>query len=170
MGVHRVVRVGVVVEGGRGLHGHGVGVAHYYLTYKADMLGYHPQVILAGRRINDGLGKYIAEKAIKLMINNKCPVKGATIVVLGITFKEDCGDIRNSRVIDVINGMANAIAPQMPNHITRWNKPKSLAYWQSEVGRLRTYATLRPGYLWGYLNNFLGSPDIVTLTVDHYAA
>ena len=74
------------------------------------------------------------------------------------------------RVIDVINGMANAIAPQMPNHITRWNKPKSLAYWQSEVGRLRTYATLRPGYLWGYLNNFLGSPGIVTLTVDHNAA
>jgi uncharacterized repeat protein (TIGR02543 family) len=72
-----------------------------------------------------------------------------------------------ARVIGVIDTMANAIAPQMPNHIARWNKPKSLTYWQSEVGRLRNYANLRPGYLWGFLNSFLGSPGIVTLAVNH---
>ena len=77
---------------------------------------------------------------------------------------------QSERVIGVIDDMADTIAPQMPNHIARWNKPKSLAYWQSEVGRLRTYASLRPGHLWGYLNTFLGTPGMVTLTVNHNAA
>jgi UDP-N-acetyl-D-galactosamine dehydrogenase len=66
------------------------------------MVGYHPQVILAGRRINDGMGKFIAEKTIKLMIDNGSPVKGASVNVLGLTFKENCPDIRNTRVIDVV--------------------------------------------------------------------
>ncbi|MHB1587190.1 MAG: nucleotide sugar dehydrogenase [Acidiferrobacteraceae bacterium] len=82
--------------------GHCIGVDPYYLTYKADMLGYHPQVILAGRRINDGMGKFIAEQTIKRMIAAGSPVKGAKINVLGLTFKENCPDLRNSRVIDVI--------------------------------------------------------------------
>ncbi len=82
--------------------GHCIGVDPYYLTYKSDMLGYHPQVILAGRRINDGMGKYVAEQTVKLMIQAGFPVKGANITVLGLTFKEDCPDLRNSRVIDVI--------------------------------------------------------------------
>ena len=77
---------------------------------------------------------------------------------------------QTDRVIDVIDDMAGAIAPQMPNHIARWKQPKSLTFWQSEVGRLRTYAQLRPGYLWSFLNKFLGSPGLVTLTVDHNAA
>ncbi len=66
------------------------------------MLGYQPQVILAGRRINDGMGKFIAEQTIKQMIRNGSQVKGAAVTVLGLTFKEDCPDLRNSRVIDVI--------------------------------------------------------------------
>ncbi|MFG6439509.1 nucleotide sugar dehydrogenase [Roseateles sp. LKC17W] len=83
--------------------GHCIGVDPYYLTHKADMLGYHPQVILAGRRINDGMGKFIAEQTIKQMIASGSPVKGARINVLGLTFKENCGDLRNSKVIDIIN-------------------------------------------------------------------
>jgi UDP-N-acetyl-D-galactosamine dehydrogenase len=82
--------------------GHCIGVDPYYLTHKAEMLGYHPQVILAGRRINDGMGKYIAEQAVKQMIAGGVGVKGARVVVLGLTFKEDCPDLRNSKVADII--------------------------------------------------------------------
>jgi UDP-N-acetyl-D-glucosamine/UDP-N-acetyl-D-galactosamine dehydrogenase len=82
--------------------GHCIGVDPYYLTHKADMLGYHPQVILAGRRINDGMGKYVADETVKLMIKAGFPVRGSDVIVLGLTFKENCPDIRNSRVIDVI--------------------------------------------------------------------
>ncbi|KAB2926767.1 MAG: nucleotide sugar dehydrogenase [Dechloromonas sp.] len=82
--------------------GHCIGVDPYYLTHKAQKLGYHPEVILAGRRINDGMGKFVAEQTIKQMVRNGHPVKDQPIVVLGLTFKEDCPDLRNSRVIDVI--------------------------------------------------------------------
>ena len=82
--------------------GHCIGVDPYYLTAKAELVGYHPQVILAGRRINDGMGKYIAEQTVKCMISNGLPVKGADVVVLGMTFKENCPDLRNSKVIDII--------------------------------------------------------------------
>ncbi|UCH16479.1 MAG: nucleotide sugar dehydrogenase [Burkholderiales bacterium] len=82
--------------------GHCIGVDPYYLTHKADMLGYHPQVILAGRRINDHMGKYVAEQTVKQMISSDLPVKGADVVVLGMTFKENCPDLRNSKVIDVV--------------------------------------------------------------------
>jgi UDP-N-acetyl-D-glucosamine/UDP-N-acetyl-D-galactosamine dehydrogenase len=82
--------------------GHCIGVDPYYLTYKADSLGYHPQVILAGRRINDNMGVHIASRVIKLMTQNDLPVNNAKVLVLGITFKENCPDIRNSRAIDVI--------------------------------------------------------------------
>jgi len=82
--------------------GHCIGVDPYYLTHKAEMLGYHPQVILAGRRINDGMGKFVAEQTIKEMIRLGSQIKGAKVNVLGLTFKENVPDIRNSRVIDVI--------------------------------------------------------------------
>lgn len=82
--------------------GHCIGVDPYYLTHKAEMLGYHPQVILAGRRINDGMGKFIAEQTIKQMIAAGSYVKGARVNILGLTFKENCADLRNSKVIDVI--------------------------------------------------------------------
>ncbi len=82
--------------------GHCIGVDPYYLTYKAEMLGYNPQVILAGRRINDDMGKYIAEQTIKQMIACGSAIKGACVNVLGLTFKENCPDLRNSKVIDII--------------------------------------------------------------------
>ncbi|PZP58202.1 MAG: nucleotide sugar dehydrogenase [Azospira oryzae] len=82
--------------------GHCIGVDPYYLTYKAEMLGYHPQVILAGRRINDGMGKFVAEQTVKAMIQRGFSVKGSDVAVLGLTFKENVPDLRNSRVIDVI--------------------------------------------------------------------
>ncbi len=82
--------------------GHCIGVDPYYLTHKATMLGYHPEVILAGRRINDSMGKYVAEQTVKRLIKNGRTVKGGKVLVMGLTFKENCPDLRNSRVIDVI--------------------------------------------------------------------
>lgn len=83
--------------------GHCIGVDPYYLTFKAESLGYHPEVILAGRRINDNMGAYVAKEVVKLLIKKSHKVDGAKVLVLGITFKENCPDIRNSRVIDVIS-------------------------------------------------------------------
>lgn len=83
--------------------GHCIGVDPYYLTHKAESLGYIPQVILAGRRINDGMGRYVATQLIKMMVKKCHRITDTKILVLGITFKENCPDIRNSRVIDVIN-------------------------------------------------------------------
>jgi UDP-N-acetyl-D-galactosamine dehydrogenase len=82
--------------------GHCIGVDPYYLTYKAQLEGYLPEVILAGRRINDAMGKVVAEKTVKMLIKSGGCVKGATVLVCGLTFKEDCPDLRNSKVIDVI--------------------------------------------------------------------
>jgi UDP-N-acetyl-D-galactosamine dehydrogenase len=83
--------------------GHCIGVDPYYLTHKAEMVGYHPQVILSGRRINDGMSSYIAQKMIKKMIVNHKQIRGSKIVIFGVTFKENCPDIRNSKVFDLIN-------------------------------------------------------------------
>jgi len=82
--------------------GHCVGVDPYYLTYKAEMLGYHPQVILAGRRINDGMAAYVAQQTVKKIIHSGGSVKGSKVIVLGLTFKENCPDLRNSKVADVV--------------------------------------------------------------------
>ena len=82
--------------------GHCIGVDPYYLTHKSEMLGYHPQVILAGRRINDGMAAYIAQQTVKQMINAGYSIKGSKVNVLGLTFKENCPDLRNSKVADVI--------------------------------------------------------------------
>jgi UDP-N-acetyl-D-galactosamine dehydrogenase len=83
--------------------GHCIGVDPYYLTHKAEMIGYHPQVILAGRRINDGMAKFIAEKTVKEMIRAGLNVKGSKVNILGLTFKENCPDLRNSKVVDIIH-------------------------------------------------------------------
>ena len=87
--------------------GHCIGVDPYYLTYRAQQLGYHPEVILAGRRINDTMGEYVAERVVRLMLRARRPVADSRVLVLGLTFKENCPDLRNSRVIDVIRGMEN---------------------------------------------------------------
>jgi UDP-N-acetyl-D-glucosamine/UDP-N-acetyl-D-galactosamine dehydrogenase len=83
--------------------GHCIGVDPYYLTHKADMLGYHPQVILAGRRINDSMGAYVAQQTVKRMIARGVMIHGAVVIVLGLAFKENCPDLRNSKVVDVVN-------------------------------------------------------------------
>lgn len=83
--------------------GHCTGVDPYYLAQKAQEIGYHPEIILAGRRLNDGMGTYVGQEVVKLMIKKDIPVKGADILVLGFTFKENCPDVRNTRVIDIVN-------------------------------------------------------------------
>lgn len=85
--------------------GHCIGVDPYYLTYKAETLGYHPDVILAGRKINDEMGNYIAARVVKLMTRNRIHVVDSRILILGLAFKENCKDLRNSRVVDVVNGL-----------------------------------------------------------------
>ncbi len=83
--------------------GHCIGVDPYYLAQKAQEVGYHPEIILAGRRLNDGMGKYVATETIKLMVKKDIKIKNAEIIVLGFTFKEDCPDVRNTKIIDIIN-------------------------------------------------------------------
>ena len=83
--------------------GHCIGVDPYYLTYKAESVGYRPEVILAGRRINDNMGQYVAQQTIKQLVNAECPIKGARVLVMGITFKENVNDVRNSKIVDVIS-------------------------------------------------------------------
>ncbi|MCO6146901.1 nucleotide sugar dehydrogenase [Flavobacterium sp. NRK1] len=87
--------------------GHCIGVDPYYLAQKAQQVGYHPEIILAGRRLNDSMGEYIASQFIKLMIKKGVEIKGAEVLVLGITFKENCPDVRNTRIVDVINALAD---------------------------------------------------------------
>ena len=85
--------------------GHCIGVDPYYLAQKAQEIGYHPEIILAGRRMNDSMGQYVASEVVKLMLQNDIKVKGAKILVLGITFKENCPDVRNTKVVDVIKSL-----------------------------------------------------------------
>lgn len=85
--------------------GHCIGVDPYYLAQKAQEHGYHPEIILAGRRLNDGMGEYVAHEVVKLMVKKDIPVKNANILVLGITFKENCPDVRNTKVVDVLNAL-----------------------------------------------------------------
>ncbi len=82
--------------------GHCIGVDPYYLTYKAQSIGYNPEIILSGRRINDGMGEYVVSRLIKLMLKNSLPVKNSDILIMGLTFKENCPDLRNTRVVDII--------------------------------------------------------------------
>lgn len=83
--------------------GHCIGVDPYYLTFKAESEGYHPQIILSGRRINDNMGRFVVEKTVKMMINQGLNIKDSKVGVLGLTFKEDCPDLRNTRVIDIVD-------------------------------------------------------------------
>ncbi|MFD0799540.1 nucleotide sugar dehydrogenase [Maribacter chungangensis] len=87
--------------------GHCIGVDPYYLAQKAQEFGYHPEIILAGRRMNDTMGKYVASEVVKLMVQKDIKIKGSNILVLGITFKENCPDVRNTKAVDVINNLAS---------------------------------------------------------------
>jgi len=109
--------------------GHCIGVDPYYLTHKAQMLGYHPEVILAGRRINDSMGKYVAEQTVKRLIDDGRPIKGAKVLVMGLTFKENCPDLRNSRVIDVIHELED-----YGLHVSVWDPVAEPAEAKHEYG------------------------------------
>jgi UDP-N-acetyl-D-galactosamine dehydrogenase len=87
--------------------GHCIGVDPYYLAQKAQEAGYHPEIILAGRRLNDSMGEYVASQVVKLMIKKGIAIKGATLLMLGITFKENCPDVRNTKIVDVVNAIAD---------------------------------------------------------------
>jgi len=87
--------------------GHCIGVDPYYLTHKAQQIGYHPEVILSGRRINDGMGEHVAQRVIKLMTHRRVVVSGSNVLVLGLAFKENCPDLRNTRVVDVVAEFKN---------------------------------------------------------------
>lgn len=82
--------------------GHCIGVDPYYLTHKAQAIGYHPEVILSGRRINDSMGRYVASELVKAMLHRRIQVNGARVLMMGLTFKENCPDLRNTRVVDVV--------------------------------------------------------------------
>jgi UDP-N-acetyl-D-glucosamine/UDP-N-acetyl-D-galactosamine dehydrogenase len=86
--------------------GHCIGVDPYYLTHKAQAIGYHPEMILAGRRINDNMGIYVAQQVAQLMIHRRIQVRDSRILVMGLTFKENCPDVRNTRIVDVVNELA----------------------------------------------------------------
>lgn len=106
--------------------GHCIGVDPYYLAQKAQEVGYHPEIILAGRRLNDGMGKYIAGEVVKLMIKKDIPVKAANVLVLGITFKENCPDVRNTRVVDIVQELSSYdinVSIYDP-----WAKPEDVAH------------------------------------------
>jgi len=82
--------------------GHCIGVDPYYLTHKAEAIGYHPEIILSGRRLNDGMGAYVASRLVKEMLKKRIHVQGSRVLLMGLTFKENCPDLRNTRVVDVI--------------------------------------------------------------------
>ncbi|MBX0333238.1 nucleotide sugar dehydrogenase [Pontibacter sp. HSC-14F20] len=116
--------------------GHCIGVDPYYLAQKAQEAGYHPEIILAGRRLNDGMGEYVAHEVIKLMVKKDIPVKGANILVLGITFKENCPDVRNTKVVDILHTLKDYdtnitiydpwAEPAEVKHEYGWNSIKEL--------------------------------------------
>lgn len=107
--------------------GHCIGVDPYYLTYKAEMLGYHSQIILSGRRINDDMGKYVAENVVKKLIDADKPVKGAKVAILGFTFKENCPDTRNTKIIDIVNELGEyGITPVITDPVADADEAKWL--------------------------------------------
>lgn len=107
--------------------GHCIGIDPYYLTYKAEQLGYHSQIILSGRRINDGMGKYVVENLIKRLIKVDIPVKSAKVAIFGFTFKEDCPDIRNTKVMDIVKELQEyGIAPLVIDPIASKMETKTL--------------------------------------------
>lgn len=121
--------------------GHCIGVDPYYLTHKAEAIGYHPQIILAGRRLNDGMGAYVAGQLVKELLRKRIHVRGARVLILGLTFKENCPDLRNTRVVDVISELrdygievdvfdpwVNAAEAENEYGITPISQPETSAY------------------------------------------
>ena len=133
--------------------GHCIGVDPYYLTHKAQALGYLPEVILAGRRINDGMGKYVATEVVKLMIKKEQKVANAKVLVLGITFKENCPDIRNSHVVDVVRGLEEFGC--RVDIYDPWADPGEVRH-EYDLDSVRELSALKPGEY-----------DAIVLAVSH---
>jgi len=121
--------------------GHCIGVDPYYLTMKAQQLGYQPEVILAGRRINNNVGPYLAQRLVKMLINQGLPVKGARVGVLGLTFKEDCNDLRNSKVPDILNELRE-FGIEALIHDTRGNPAEAKHEYGLTLSHLEDYRNL----------------------------
>ncbi|HVR03006.1 MAG TPA: nucleotide sugar dehydrogenase, partial [Polyangia bacterium] len=121
--------------------GHCIGVDPYYLTMKAQQLGYQPEVILAGRRINNNVGPYLAQRLVKMLINQGLPVKGARVGVLGLTFKEDCNDLRNSKVPDILNELRE-FGIEALIHDTRGNPAEAKHEYGLTLSQLEDYRNL----------------------------
>ena len=131
--------------------GHCIGVDPYYLAQKAQEYGYHPEIILAGRRMNDGMGKYVASEVVKLMVQKDIKVKNSRILVLGITFKENCPDVRNTKAVDVIKNLDSyGIETKV---LDTWAEPKEVLH---EYG-IKSYKEIEDGELF----------DAIVLTVAH---
>ena len=112
--------------------GHCIGVDPYYLTFKAESEGYHPQIILSGRRINDNMGRFVVEKTVKIMINQGMGIKDAKVGVLGLTFKEDCPDLRNTRVVDIIEEL-NSYGTKVLVHDAISDPKEAKAYYNVDL-------------------------------------
>lgn len=134
--------------------GHCIGVDPYYLAQKAQEVGYHPEIILAGRRVNDGMGQYVASEVIKLMVQHDLHIKNAKILILGITFKENCPDVRNTKVVDVIRQL-QSYGTQVTIY-DPWANPEEVMH---EYGLTTTQQLGHPELVEGY--------DAIVLTVAH---
>ncbi|MFO7748576.1 MAG: nucleotide sugar dehydrogenase [Desulfobacteraceae bacterium] len=121
--------------------GHCIGVDPYYLTFKAQSLGYHPEIILAGRRINDDMGRFVVEKTVKMMIQSSQNVKQSRVGVLGLTFKEDCPDLRNTKVVDIVNEL-EAYGIEVLVHEPMADPGEALEYYGIELCSLDTFKDL----------------------------
>jgi UDP-N-acetyl-D-galactosamine dehydrogenase len=121
--------------------GHCIGVDPYYLTYKAEEMGYHSQIILAGRKINDDMGKHVAEHTVKLLIKVNKPIKGSKVAIFGITFKENCPDVRNTKVVDIIReleeyGMKIKVIDPIASKEDLWREYRLNTYDKEEVSEI----------------------------------
>jgi UDP-N-acetyl-D-galactosamine dehydrogenase len=123
--------------------GHCIGVDPYYLTHKAEAIGYHPEIILAGRRLNDGMGKYVASQLIKTMAKKRIPIAGSKVLIMGLTFKENCPDLRNTRVIDIVNELKEYECEV--DVVDPWADPKEASY-QYGVSVIDYSATKKEAY------------------------
>jgi UDP-N-acetyl-D-galactosamine dehydrogenase len=133
--------------------GHCIGVDPYYLTYQAQQLGYNPEVILAGRSINDSMGDYVADRTVEAMKAKNVNIKKSRILILGLTFKENCPDLRNSKVLDIINNLNNRGAILSLNDILADRREVQTLYGKHEIISLPLY----------------GKYDAVILAVPHEA-
>jgi UDP-N-acetyl-D-galactosamine dehydrogenase len=119
--------------------GHCIGVDPYYLAQKAQEVGYHPEIILAGRRVNDGMGAYVAHEVIKLMVKKSIPVKSSNVLVLGFTFKENCPDVRNTKVVDIISELNDY--ELMVDIFDPWASPEEVMH-EYNVNTFKEYSSI----------------------------